>query len=512
MLKNNYEIAQETKKLEITNPNYNQLKIKPIELLTDETMRLFFKQGRRGGISQASIRYLKKEEGEDILYIDANNLYGWKMSEPLPHSNYEWLDDNLIEEWNKYLNSEMCYIKNYGKFDNEKNIGYFLEIDIHLPNELHDLFNYYPLFPELKKVTFNELSNWQQSFNQSQGSEKLLLTLHPKEHYIVHIRYLQFAINHGYICTRIHSIIKFIQYPFIKDYIEKNTKIRNLAKTEFEKDQPKLANNIIYGKTNQDKDKQFEWKLFTDSYQMKKYIFNPRYKGEFQIYDPNLVGIKLHKLEYTFNKPIQVACAILDFSKLLMAQFLYDCLLPFYNNDINKVKLAYTDTDSFIFKIINNNPNSNVYKEFILPNKEWFDLSAYPFNHIIWDGMLNDEKKLLMKNNEKVIGKFKDEMRKYYLQSGIFLRAKCYALRKNEGDDKAKCKGVIETPSYDNYYDALFNKYIHYTKQITIGAENHNIYIKELNKRVFDSYDDKRYIQKDNSLDTFAFGHYKIKK
>ena len=65
------------------------------------------------------------------------------MSEPLPHSNYEWLDDNLIEEWNKYLNSERCYIKNYGKYDNEKNIGYFLEIDIHLPNELHDLFNYY---------------------------------------------------------------------------------------------------------------------------------------------------------------------------------------------------------------------------------------------------------------------------------------------------------------------------------------------------------------------------------
>ena len=89
MQKNNYEIAQETKKLEITNPNYNPLKIKPIELLTDETMRLFFKQGRRGGISQASIRYLKKEEGEDILYIDANNLYGWAMLEPLPHSNYE---------------------------------------------------------------------------------------------------------------------------------------------------------------------------------------------------------------------------------------------------------------------------------------------------------------------------------------------------------------------------------------------------------------------------------------
>ena len=57
-----------------------------------------------------------------------------------------------------------------------------------------------------------------------------------------------------------------------------------------------------------------------------------------------------------------------------------------------------------------------------------------------------------------------------------------------------------------------FNKYIHFTKQRTIGSENHNIYIKELDKRFFDSYDDKRYIDKDNSLDTFAFGHYKIKK
>ena len=94
-----------------------------------------------------------------------------------------------------------------------------------------------------------------------------------------------------------------------------------------------------------------------------------------------------------------------------MAEFIYDVLLKYYK--LGNVQLAYTDTDSFIFKCKRENPNSNIYKEFILPNKEYFDLSAYPSNHKIWDGM-NNEKKILLKHNEKIIGKFKDEMGKEY--------------------------------------------------------------------------------------------------
>ena len=96
MQKNNLELSNRIKKLPITDPEYDPLKIKSPELLTDDTMRLFFEKGRRGGICQASIRYLRKEENGDILYIDANNLYGWAMPEPLPHSGCEWINDIIV--------------------------------------------------------------------------------------------------------------------------------------------------------------------------------------------------------------------------------------------------------------------------------------------------------------------------------------------------------------------------------------------------------------------------------
>ena len=62
------------------------------------------------------------------------------------------------------------------------------------------------------------------------------------------------------------------------------------------------------------------------------------------VINDQLVGIEKIKSVVLLNKPIYVGMAILDMSKLHMYKFYYDVLETKYND---KIKLAYTDTDSF---------------------------------------------------------------------------------------------------------------------------------------------------------------------
>ena len=111
------------------------------ELLTDYDQHLFIEKGMRGGISMTSKRHAKannpgvpgydpSEEHNHIMYYDANNLYGWAMSQPLPYSGFKWVDKPPTEP---------------GK-------GCILEVDLEYPAELHVSHNDYPLAPERLKV------------------------------------------------------------------------------------------------------------------------------------------------------------------------------------------------------------------------------------------------------------------------------------------------------------------------------------------------------------------------
>ena len=84
--------------------------------------------------------YDKNEESSYIQYLDANNLYGWAMSQKLPVNGFRWIKNNEINEE---------FIKNY---DDNIDKGYILEVDVKYPRKLHDLHSDLPFLPKRMKI------------------------------------------------------------------------------------------------------------------------------------------------------------------------------------------------------------------------------------------------------------------------------------------------------------------------------------------------------------------------
>ena len=84
--------------------------------------------------------YVKSIESSFIEYLDANNLYGWAMSQKLPVNGFKWVKN--LSQFNE------SFIRNY---DENSDIGYFLEVDIDYPEKLFNLHKDLPFLPERKK-------------------------------------------------------------------------------------------------------------------------------------------------------------------------------------------------------------------------------------------------------------------------------------------------------------------------------------------------------------------------
>ena len=88
-------------------------------------------------------------------------------------------------------------------------------------------------------------------------------------------------------------------------------------------------------------------KLVNSIKDLNKYAREPNMKN-IKYFSGSLLATEMRKTEITMNKPVYLGQAILDISKTLMYEFYYEYMKPKYGN---KVKLCYTDTDSFIIQI-----------------------------------------------------------------------------------------------------------------------------------------------------------------
>ena len=222
--------------------------------MTDINMYQFNEKGMRGGVSYIANRfgkannkymegYNEKKPSKYIMYLDANNLYGWAMSQYLPYGSFRWLS----------INEELNNI-DLGKYKEDSNDGLILEVDLEYPKDLHELHNDYPLAPEKVKVSKDVLSEYCNKISEKYKIpfgmvNKLIPILNNKKEYAVHYRNLQLYMDLGLKVTKVHRALTFKQSLWLKQYIDFNTNKRKEANTSFEKDFSKLMNNSIFGKT-----------------------------------------------------------------------------------------------------------------------------------------------------------------------------------------------------------------------------------------------------------------------
>ena len=102
------------------------------------------------------------------MYLDANNLYRWTVSQTLPVNGFKW-----VKNLSKF--NEIFIIK----YDENIDKGYFLQVDVDYPKKLFDLHKVLPFLPERK--------------------QKLICSIKDREKYVVHIRVLKEALNHGLV-------------------------------------------------------------------------------------------------------------------------------------------------------------------------------------------------------------------------------------------------------------------------------------------------------------------------
>ena len=242
-----------------------------LELISDQEMFKMIDSALRGGICMITKRYAKANDPllpttlydpskptNYIMYLDANNLYGWAMVQPIAFKGFRWMEEAEFSKIDWQVQTP------------EQATGFYLECDLEYPKEIHDAHNDYPLAPERLVIRQEALSDQQNQIvkcynipRSAMTQTKLIPNLMDKTLYTLHYQNLKFYLDHGMKLKKVHRVITYQQSCWLAKYINLNQQLRAAAKNDFEKDFFKLMNNSVYGKTCENLKKRTDIKLVT---------------------------------------------------------------------------------------------------------------------------------------------------------------------------------------------------------------------------------------------------------
>ena len=162
------------------------------------------------------------------------------MSQCLPIDGFEWEEDLSV------FTSD--FIKG---LEREGTQGFFIEATVNYPKELHNLHDEFPLCPEHREITEEDLSPFQQEQANKLGlrvtkSRKLIASLHNKKKYVFHFWTLIQCLKLGMELESVTKVLKFNQSPFLRSYVDLCMRKRRNADNPFDMRLAKLMVCIIF--------------------------------------------------------------------------------------------------------------------------------------------------------------------------------------------------------------------------------------------------------------------------
>ena len=467
-----------------------------VELLTDTRMYEFFESGIRGGMTFVNSHRVRRSEDTELLYVDANNLYGQPLSMKLPQSHFKWIER---EEVQRQLLEDLPTIDTL-----ECDIGYVFEVDLSIPPELHNLLDDLPLAPETTTVQaptpyMLELWSLAEGRRSYKAGRKLILSHLEKLNYVVHFAALQFYLRMGAQVMKIHRIVSFRQARFFNPYIAFNSQQRQQANNEFEKDFFKLKNNSMFGKTMENVRNHIDYRLCNTVEKFMAYTSKPLFLSATRFAE-DLVGVELLKGTVNLDKPIFIGQAVLDLSKLVMYQLRYEKLPQYEKMFGGSIRVVAGDTDSFFLKVTGMSVTNQLLPAMLDDNL--LDSSNYPSDHPLYSVA-----------NKAKLGCIKDECAGIPINDAIFLRPKCYSLFLEGGKEHKRAIGVQrfvlwKEITHSDYLDVVESAVPLHATVRGFRSAGHTISTVSSYKRSLSLFEDKRsWVSGDLS---YAYGHKDI--
>ena len=493
----------------ITKNSYNWhslLKTNPagVQLLTDPDMYRWWESSIRGGLSVAIHRHAKVERpGDKIMDLDMCSLYAWAMQQALPVGGYAW--QPLV--WVKKHSTKEAILRlddgskpTHTASGAEYSDGYEFQISGHWPKELHDKFAEFPLLPETRTVSADEMSPKQRELFGGSGieasvkSKKLIADLLPKRNYILHYRMLQFVLRHGFVLEKVHRVMRFKQRPWMASYVNDHAEKRAATDNELLRKHHKSAMVGGFGKCIENVRNRKSIKVVHDKESILRCTADAR-RTRFIPFSNDVGGFVMRKSTVKLNKPIPVGSAILDLAKLRVAEFHYETIKPVFGD---RAKLMMHDTDSFMYKF------EQMTDDDLAKISHMLDMTTVvPKGHPLWSD-----------RNAGVPGFPKDDakcLKNGPIEEFVALRSKLYSFQFATGETDGRAKGITEAVrrrdlKHDKYLVCLTGQRAS-VWQHTIRSDNHTVKTTVQNRLALDGLDTKRFLLADG-ISTLPHGHY----